>query len=159
MQLELPVYGFEGEEVGFANSKVVCAINAGEEAVKIGHLVVLDPRKNSCRRVRSIRDVEQGELGVVLFDGSQFEFNSGARVQVLQRGRVYVHLDSDVKTPLDPVFVNPSTGGFCGNKTDDSVQLNRSFFLSAGKSGDVILLESDLVGEAPVDEDYSRPRL
>jgi len=159
MQLEFPVYGVEGEQAAFANCMVIRARNSHEDPIRVGHLVVLDPQKNACHSVAAREQIEMCALGIVLSDGQENEFGLGETVRVLRRGRVYVHLDSAVEAAGDSVFVNFQTGGFCGKQTTDTVQLTQAFFLSAGKSSDVILLELDLLPKDYRDEDYCRTRV
>jgi len=156
MQLQFPVYGVEGEEAAFANRLVANAINSDESALLVGHLVVFEPQKGSCKKLSKREQIESCSLGIVLWDGNRLEYESSGALRILRRGRVYVHLYSDVSSAGEAVFVNFRTGGFGGKETAETMQLTQAFFLSAGKTGDVILLELDLLREDLRDEDYQR---
>ena len=159
MQLEFPVYGVEGEEAASMNSVVVRAYNNDDLVLKVGYLVTFDPRNNSCRRPSTKAHVKQSALGIVLSENDKIEFEPSSPINILRRGRIYVHLESPVKAAGEAVFVNCSTGEFGGNETPNTVRLPQAFFLSSGKKGDVIMLELDLLGEDYRDEDYRRVRV
>jgi hypothetical protein len=140
-----PFYGCEGERSDASTTHIVSRINDGEQTIPHGHLVAFGKNSKTCALAQNKEDVTK-PLGVALHEKRLPDFEKGEMLSILRQGRVFVCLESDVKSPGDGVYTKSKTAGFGGKKENETILLKGACFLSAGKEGDVIEMEIDFMG-------------